>query len=325
MSTTSPLFRRILVATDEGVAGATAARVGRRIVEREGGNLLLLHVESVHSPLSDVLADTASLRQRSDEVRDGGHPSYYRLEYGNPAENIAVIAAAEDASLIVLAHHHRGLIEGMRHPSVTARMFSRAPVPMLIWPDELDGDVYDDLLSLPNSVVLVPLDGSAEAEQALPLAVEFAKRHGCTILLARVVIPLPLGMAGGGFYVAPETTDIENKEAREYLRGTRRRLAEETGLVVQSLLLGGAAAEEIGRALLGHDGSLIVMTTHGRTGLGKLFFGSVALDMIDQAHVPVIVVPPIAIERAGEAVAPDQVVAKASPATTVMGQATVLA
>ncbi len=316
MSTTSPLFRRILVATDEGIAGATAARVGRRIVEREGGNLLLLHVESERTSLSRVLTDTASLRQHAEEVCESGHPSQYRVEYGSPVDNIAAIATQEGASLIVLAHHHRGLLDGMRHPSVTARVFARAPVPLLIWPDDLDGDAYDDLLSLPNSVVLVPLDGSAEAEQALPLAVEFAKRHGCLLLLARVLVPLPLGIAGRAYYVEPPATEVESKEAREYLSATRKRLADETGLVVQSLVLSGPVAEEIGRVLSAHDGSLIVMTTHGRTGFGKLFFGSVASDMIDQAHVPLIIVPRIAIERASEAVATDQGMIKGAPAST---------
>ncbi len=314
MSTPFALFHCILIATDDSAAGVAAAALGRRIAEREGSTLFLLHVESERTPLPQVFADTASLRQQSSDMREAGVHAYYRMEYGNPAENIAVVAAEESASLILLAHRHRGLLDGLLHPSVSAKLFSRAPVPLLIWPDDSTADRYDELLKLPNAVVLVPLDGSTEAEHALPTAIELAKRSGCVLLLARVLEPLPLGMAGGPYYVEPVSMRGENQQSRDYLSTMRKRLTQETGLIVQSLLLEGDAAGEIGKALAGHGGSLVVMTTHGRTGLGKLVLGSVATGLIDQSPVPLLVVPPLVVQRATETVEADQREAKAFPA-----------
>lgn len=316
MSTSSGLFNRILVATDESAAGATATAVGRRIAAREGGTLLLLRVESDSADLPKVFSDTALLKQQSSEISESGIHSYYRVEYGNPAENIAVVAAEEAASLILLAHRHRGLLDGMLHPSVSARLLPRAPVPLLIWPDESPAESFDDFLTLPNSVVLVPLDGSIEAERALPLAAEIAKRSGCVLLLTRVLEPLPLGMAGGPYYTQPVPTEEENQDARAYLGATRKRLAVETGLIVQSLLLEGNATSEIGKALLGHEGSLAVMTTHGRTGFGKLVLGSVAASLIDRARVPLLVVPPLVVQRATAAVTTEQRETNEAPVAT---------
>ena len=75
--------------------------------------------------------------------------------------------------------------------------------------------------SSPNAVVLVPLDGGTEAEHALPTAIELAKRSGCVLLLARVLEPLPLGMAGRPYYVEPVSMRGENQQSRDYL-GTMR-------------------------------------------------------------------------------------------------------
>ena len=314
MSTSSTLFDRILVPTDGSAAGAAAREVARRICERESGRLVLLRVESEHAPLEHVLADTASLARESSDLRDDGVASYYRVEYGSAADNIAVVAAEENASLIVLAHQHRGFLQGMRHPSVTARMFSRATAPLLIWPEGQPPDAYDDFLKLPGAVVLVPLDGSAEAERALPLAIQLARKYERILLLARVLVPLPIIAATGPAYVDPEQLERDNAEAREYLSATRQRLTKDTGLTVQSLLLEGDVAVEVGKALASHKGSLVVMTTHGRTGLGKLFLGSVATSLIDCASVPLLVLPPLMVERATEVVKANQSTVKATPA-----------
>ena len=72
MSTPFALFHRILIATDDSAAGVAAAALGRRIAEREGSTLFLLHVESERTPLPQVFADTASLRQQSSDMREAG-------------------------------------------------------------------------------------------------------------------------------------------------------------------------------------------------------------------------------------------------------------
>jgi nucleotide-binding universal stress UspA family protein len=309
MDTTSTPFSRILVPTDGTAAGATAVEVARRLAERAGATLVLLRVESEHALLDGVLADTAALTQQTSDLRDEGIPAQYRVDFGRPAVGIAVAASEEGADLIVLAHEQRTFLQRLHHPSVTARLFSRAPALLLIWPEQQPAAAADDLLACPGAVVLVPLDGSDEAERALPLAVQFARRYDRILLLARVVAPLPLAGATSPYYVpAPipvEAPTRDEHEASEYLSATRQRLAAETGLTMQSLLLDGDPASAIAAAVTAHEGSLIVMTTHGRTGLSRLVVGSVAVRLIDCTPVPLLVVPPLLTERA-PATVPEQ-------------------
>jgi nucleotide-binding universal stress UspA family protein len=297
-ATSTPLFKRILVPTDGAEAGDTAIAVAQHLVGSGSAELVLLRVESDHAPDGAVREDTTSLVARTDDLRDDGITAHYRVTFGAPADAIADTATLEDADLIVLAHHHRGLLEGLHHPSVTARLFSRASAPLLIWPEQQPADTAADLLAQPTAVVLVPLDGSEEAERALPLAIQLARRYDRILLLARVVAPLPLTGAAGPYYLPVDSSARDEQEAREYLSATRHRLTAETGLTVQSLLLDGDPADALAEATLAHAGGLIVMTTHGRTGLGRLFLGSVAARLIDRAPVPLLVIPPLLATRA---------------------------
>jgi nucleotide-binding universal stress UspA family protein len=297
-ATPTALFKRILVPTDGAEAGDIAIAVARRLTWRGSAELVLLRVESSHAPDDAARADTSSLVARTDDLRDDGITAHYRITFGAPADAIADTATLEDADLIVLAHHQRRLLEGLRHPSVTARLFSRAATPLLIWPEQLPADAAADLLAPPSAVVLVPLDGSAEAEAALPLAVRLARSYDRVLLLARVVAPPPLAGAASPYYVPVDSSVRDEHESREYLSATRHRLAADTGLTVQSLLLDGEPADALAAATRAHEGSLLVMTTHGRTGLGRLFLGSVAARLLDRAPVPLLVIPPLLVARA---------------------------
>ena len=135
--------------------------------------------------------------------------------------------------------------------------------------------------------VLVPLDGSRLAEGILPLVLLITGPLDLEVVLVRVVPPItPQALEGTGpFMVDVVATRLE--EAREYLagvaanlrkRGVRVMIEARTGEPVTQLV---AAAQEPGA-------DLIAMTTHGRSGFGRLLFGSVAEAVLRQAKVPVL-------------------------------------
>lgn len=136
--------------------------------------------------------------------------------------------------------------------------------------------------------VLVPLDGSEAAEAVLPFVEKVAGPLDAEIILLRVLEPLSPGevMAAAGV-VAPDAFLARELDAKEYLADMDRRLANK-GIRVRRHLRTGRAAEEILATVRESGADLIAMTTHGRTGVGRLLFGSVAEAVLRRAPVPVL-------------------------------------
>jgi nucleotide-binding universal stress UspA family protein len=135
--------------------------------------------------------------------------------------------------------------------------------------------------------VLVPLDGSQLAESILPLAEKVAGPQAELVLL-RVVEPLSAGevMASAGV-VTPDALLARELDAKHYLAGVESRLKSK-GLRVQRRLQVGRAADEILATARAAGADLIAMTTHGRSGVTRLLFGSVAEAVLRASPIPVL-------------------------------------
>ncbi len=132
--------------------------------------------------------------------------------------------------------------------------------------------------------ILVPLDGSDFAERALPHAEALARRFSSEILLLRVEEPIP----GVGEARYPE-------EVREAAHRYLSRLVEPLRLRsfrVRELVEYGEPAETILRVMEEAGADLVVMATHARAGLPRLFTGSVAERVLRSSRKPVLLVPP---------------------------------
>ncbi len=150
--------------------------------------------------------------------------------------------------------------------------------------------------------ILVPLDGSALAEQALAPAARIAEKFGGSLVLVRVLTPertLP-----GFSYLAPRPASVPFgaarslfDEAEAYLASVRLPTA---GVPVSTQVLAGAPPEMIITAATEQAVGLIVMSTHGRAGLTRLLYGSVAEAVLRGATVPVLLVPSRVFVRLSE-------------------------
>jgi nucleotide-binding universal stress UspA family protein len=135
------------------------------------------------------------------------------------------------------------------------------------------------------SSITVPLDASELAEQALSHAIEIAKRFGAQVELLTVVPTVledTIEREGAG-----DTFDPRTLEAQEYLQAVAGRLTDE-GISVSTTVRRGDVAEEI----IDHAShcDLIVMCTHGRSGLGRWVYGSITDRTLRHAGVPVLLV-----------------------------------
>jgi nucleotide-binding universal stress UspA family protein len=131
--------------------------------------------------------------------------------------------------------------------------------------------------------ILVPLDGSALAEAALPKAVELAEVSGAHILLLRAAQAQTLPG------VDPTEAQVRVvSEAEAYLAEIQKRLARQGHVKVETAVWYGPAAYAIVEAARVRKADEIVMTTHGRSGLGRLLLGSVAESVLRGTTTPIL-------------------------------------
>ena len=144
----------------------------------------------------------------------------------------------------------------------------------------------------PFRSILVPLDGSALAEQAVPLAASIAQRARGKLHLTLVH---QLGSAPVDAAAAKLFTSIElatRKSERAYLRGIQARLREGGTRLSSAVTLTGAPGSELARYVREVGIDLVVMATHGRGGIRRAWLGSVADYLIRALEVPVLLVRP---------------------------------
>jgi nucleotide-binding universal stress UspA family protein len=138
---------------------------------------------------------------------------------------------------------------------------------------------------------MVPLDGSAFAERALPTASLLARRNESGLHLVRVhQPPLPVVVPGGGGAVPDPALDLElEHEGRQYLLG---RINDQERWRTVTAYLRGPVIECLGGYVRDHEIDLVVMTTHARGGLDRAVLGSVADGLVRHSVAPVLLVRP---------------------------------
>ena len=132
---------------------------------------------------------------------------------------------------------------------------------------------------------LVPLDGSIVAESIIPFILEIAGPLNVDVALLRVVVPLPPTVVDAGPVVIGDIKELR-AEAEEYLVPFATELRANGVRATTEVRCGEPVAEILG-AVQETKADLIIMTTHGRTGFGRLLFGSVAEGVLRRADVPV--------------------------------------
>ncbi len=256
-----PLFRRpgvnvrlvSVVQTTAGHAADDAYRADRR-----------------HEALRMQLTALANeLRQHRIDVEA-------EVLFGDPA--IEVLRETANADLVVMATHGRVGLDRLRFGSVAQRVVSASPAPVLLFRPLFteNGDISMTALAQPAEFerMLVPLDGSAGAEEIVPAA----------RLLARAFRSHVIFMT-----VAPERNGFEDvHRAAEYLAKWRAAFRS-AGVRSEVRVREGDASERILATLEEERIDAVAMTTHGRTGLARAFLGSVAESILARTQVPMLV------------------------------------
>ena len=139
--------------------------------------------------------------------------------------------------------------------------------------------------------ILVPTDFSASSDRALDLAIELASCLGGSIHILYVQ-PFPIAIGPDTFIYA----DSYEQEIVAVGLSTRAKRVRDAGVPCEVTSAEGDPADGIESVANVTNPDLVVMGTHGRTGLAKLMFGSVTSRVIPRIHRPVLVVPPLSID-----------------------------
>jgi nucleotide-binding universal stress UspA family protein len=211
------------------------------------------------------------------------------IEGSDPAAEIVRIAGTASDTHIVMSTRGHGTIGRLVFGSVAEAVIRRSRVPVTL--------IHGKFQSRPGPIrrIIVPLDGSQLAEQALQPASNLAQRADATISLVQV-LDLPAGAAYGDFAFAPgmifDSVEQARDEARSNLDSVAGLLRGNCVRTTWEVRVGGTA-QEIARAATTTGADLIVMSTHGRTGLRRIALGSVTHEVVRSGAAPVLVVPTV--------------------------------
>jgi nucleotide-binding universal stress UspA family protein len=302
------MYRRMLVPLDGSELAESILPYAAEVAARFGLEVILFHGctggEAELSPLYSAYMEKATdvLRRESEAIwnRTGRPPGDRRLELqckvaaGDAADGILRCAEEEEADLILMATHGRSGVTRWALGSVADKVLQASPVPVWLVRAGTAERIMSEEWS--QKAVLVPLDGSELAESVLPHVEDLAKGRDddpMDVILLAVVEPI--------VYPAldPSFSPVEFHEALEAYAETRRGYIGETekllrgrGLEVRSEVQMGSPAEEIVNYADENRIGLVVMATHGRSGISRWVYGSVAERVLTGTSRPVFLVRP---------------------------------
>jgi nucleotide-binding universal stress UspA family protein len=303
--------QHILVPLDGSALAETVVPHAEALARLMDRTLLLLHVVTpaeISQTRVWIATVPADLRREWEETRlsqihtylaavatrlqaEGLHVRTEVLMDHDPAAAIVGRAERDPAvTLIAMATHGRSGLSRWMLGSVAAKVLQAAPKPLLLLRARQGAEM--DVPEAGYRMIVVPLDGSAFAEQALEHAqVLAAASNADLVLVAAVPAVDDSGLAEAGVvpYWMEAACQAEHERVDHYLTHLAKRLAL-AGLRVHTRLVTGPPAEVILRAGAAEYADLIVMTTHGRSGLPRLWLGSVAAKVAQGAEVPLLLV-----------------------------------
>jgi nucleotide-binding universal stress UspA family protein len=282
------MYRSILVPLDGAALAEQALTVAATLADRMRAQLHLVHVHA--PPVVDEFAqygvagwaarETAEhyVRETAGRLRAarGGTVSASMLD-GRPATAIATHATATGADLIVMASHGRTGASRFWLGSVADAVIRSSTIPVLVVRGR--GDTAPNREPSIFSRVLVPLDGSSAAEEAIPHAIALGALESAHVHLLRIEEVAEDLRTSVWVLAQHEPDDVTERlrRADHYLRTVSARPDLQWGQATHSAeaRAGHRVGEAIAAVATERDIDLIAMTTHGR-GASRLLVGSVA-------------------------------------------------
>ena len=204
---------------------------------------------------------------------------------GDPFDGILRAAASTAADLIVMGAHRKQLLRDILVGTTIERVIRTGPVPVLMVNREVEQ---------PYRTALAPVDLSEPSVNAIRTGMALGLPGGARLALVHAFLPLAKGQM---FYAGLSRETIDGYVADERLRATKELIAflEANGLddYGQSMRVDeGAPFEVISKVVEQSSPDVLIMGTHGRTGIVKALLGSVTEEVLRSLDVDILAVPP---------------------------------
>jgi nucleotide-binding universal stress UspA family protein len=286
------MYNSIVVGYDESLSSKAALKEASRWVKVHGGKISLIHAVYFDEEEFAILPSQMEKRFEFgtnvclDAKKDvntefglNGSVESFICE-GEPPKVIVETAEATKADLIALGTYGRKGLKRLLMGSVTSQVILNSPCDVLVVNTECTRctGTYSSLL--------VPFDGSASSKKALMRACELSKADGGEITVL-YVIPRYEEMVN--FYKTEGITKSLFQEA-EKIADVAKMLASEQGVQIKAVVQEGHASDKIVEIADKFQNDLIVMGTHGWSGMNKAIMGSTAERIIAHAARPILIV-----------------------------------
>ncbi len=300
------MLKEVLVPLDGSALSEEVLPYAASVAKGLGARISLLHIIDTdnlrveageHRAYLDQLQQSAEaaasgyLREQAKPLAQLGVPVNTAVVYGKPADVLAAYGEGqkEPETLIALSTHGRSGLARVALGSVADRLLRGAHAPLLlIHPRDGAPEPPAQLRR-----VVVPLDGSPLAEAALPLVAELAKALSLAVTLIWVVQITSQVYGPPELVVYPANLLRELQQtASSYLQRVVERLKASGVTAEFEVLLHHSPPVAITDYAHGQEGTLIAMTTHGRSGFTRWMLGSVTDHVVRLSGAPVLVVRP---------------------------------
>ncbi len=310
------MFRKVLVPLDGSPFAERALSFAEALAKRGGGQVLLVNaasatvlpgIESSSAQVKAVQEGKSYLADVAGRLKEQGIEVETAVPYGSPSDAIVTEIEVRNADLVLMATHGRSGLGRWVYGSVAEAVLHSSPVPVMLvqsWQGEAP---WRDFLSHPR--LLVPLDGSVFGEAAVGPAANLAREIGGELILMQAIsLAESVVRTEGGGILAPavpigEKLGEYEENARAYLHGVAQRVNAEFGVEARLEIGFGEPTETIASVAQQLQATLVVMSTHGRTGMARAVFGSVAAGVLRTAIAPLLLVRPTGITAAAQQLA----------------------
>jgi nucleotide-binding universal stress UspA family protein len=284
----------ILVPLDGSDIGEDALPTATMLAQQLNARLHLVHVHkaimlmyssdicigqipTMNTPLDDQCrADELTyLEQTARRLRDKGLEVATTLLSGVIDEALAQTAITDSADLIVMSTHARSGAARVVLGNLADALIRHTATPLVLVHVQ-DGPPADPVS--PFTHILIGLDGSDLSEQVVPIARRLGSAMDSHYTLLHVI--------------SPQSTGSQRAAAQNYLNNLIYEIDLNPATVEIAMLTDEQPAEAILRYARSHAVDLVVLATHGRGGLSRLLFGSIADEVVQAADRPVLVYRP---------------------------------
>ena len=278
----------ILCPTDLSEASVQSVPMATHFARLHGADLHLLHVHLLHamSPAEDDVPFPGEEEARAAlEASAGGIPwnqVVHRIERGiNAAPAIIDYADANDVDLIVMGSHGRRGFRRLMLGSVTAEVVRSARRPVLVVRHEEDVEAPAEV-----DLLIVPVDFSPASDEAVSVALELAATLDVPIELLHAVEPIP-------YVQMAYPIAVDDGEFKAHAEHRLDEIVEEldTARDIRTTVGVGTAEQAVDDAASRSSSPLVVMASHGHSGLSRVLLGSTTERLLRNAPCPVLVVP----------------------------------